>query len=124
ATVGDDVNAHFETIGYALKGEPALRDAAILHLRQWRDYRYKQDHPTAQQVASNLYEVDNRPMCDAPGPPTCKPDSETTTYFGPVRNPAQDTRCDSTTQASTGVCRAVNPIPVADRTPTDFLWQR
>jgi hypothetical protein len=125
ATTGDDVNAHFETISYALKGDPALRDAAILHLRQWRDYRYKQDHPTAAQLAANVYAVDNTAaVCDPPGPPGCKPDSETTTYFGSVRNPAQDTRCDSTTQATNGPCRAVNPIPVADRTPTDFLWQR
>jgi hypothetical protein len=123
ATVGDDANAHFEAISYALKGDPALLQTAIGHLRDWRSYRYKQDHPTAEQLAANVYEVDNRSICDTSGPPTCKPDSETTTYFGPVRNPAEDTRC-TTAQAHTMACRATSPIPVADRTPTDFLWQR
>jgi hypothetical protein len=132
ATVGDDVNAHFETISYALEGAPSLLQAAVTHLRQWRDYRYKLDHPTDAQLAKGVYAVDNTTaVCDPAGTPGCKPDSETTVYqpnpLAPpgssavARYPAQDTRCDTTTGAA---CRAVGPLPVADRTPTDFLWQR
>jgi hypothetical protein len=38
-TTGDDINAHFETLTFAMTGERSRLDAATEHLRQWRDYR-------------------------------------------------------------------------------------
>jgi hypothetical protein len=95
-TTGDDVNAHFETITYALTGETARRDAAIAHLREWRDYR---DNVT----------VDNRPQCGTEI--ECVPEDQLETDDIVVPGTSTD-------------LRARHPLPVADRPPTDFVWQR
>lgn len=95
-TTGDDVNAHFEAITYALTGETSRRDAAIDHLREWVDYR------------DNVV-VDNNPRCGTEL--ECVPDDQK--EIDVVVVPGTSTKL-----------RARRPLPVADRPPTDFLWQR
>lgn len=102
-TTGDDVNAHFETITYALTGDTQRRDAAITHLRQWLDYRERIDQ----------------------GVPTENP-------CGPIECVRQDQLevvfdgADPVVifPGTSGNMRARRPLPVASRPPTDFLWQR
>jgi hypothetical protein len=116
ASVGNDVNAHFEAITYAVTGDTGRRAAAITHLREWRDY-YKRIHENPV--------TDHRDTCidDVPEPSEppetldCVPKDQKD--FHPVRGadpvviPGMDTEL-----------RAHYPLPVAQRTPTDFLWQR
>jgi hypothetical protein len=140
ATTGDDVNAHFETVTYALTGETGRRNAAIEHLRQWRDYRAKLDAPRPETIIDGRVVVDNYDVCSNPAAPlspdaTCKPEDpyKNTAYLPngdgtttPV--PPAYITCNRTTRDAqpnvTGTCRSVNPLPVAVRSPTDFLWQR
>lgn len=104
----DDVNAFFETVTYGMAGEPARRDAAVTHLRQWRDYR-------ARLEAGGT--VDNRVGCGSVR--SCVPQDE---YDLVLDTPAGEQR--TTVPGSSSELRSVEPIPVADRVPTDFLWQR
>jgi hypothetical protein len=138
ATTRDDVNAHFETITYALTGEPGRLSSAIEHLRQWRDYRSRLDHPTAAQIAAGQVVVDNYGVCNDLGPvsplATCKPEdkNQNTAYeqtpAGTVQVPPVYVTCNRATRDAqpsvTGPCRSVKPLPVGVRSPTDFLWQR
>lgn len=138
ATVGNhnNANAHFETISYALRGHPEDLTLAVQHLRDWRAYRYKLDHPDPAHInkVGNYWVNNVAAVCDPPGEqPGCKPDSEDTVWVPnpadpsttAARAPVTDTRCDSMHQPiDGGGCRAVKPIAIADRTPTDFLWQR
>jgi hypothetical protein len=104
-TTRDDVNAHFETISYAMTGETWRRDAATEHLAQWLDYRAAADAGTpvrnSQRCGIDLecvaddafsYEVGDQEIPVFPGTATKQ--------------------------------RAAEPLPVALRPPTDFLWQR
>lgn len=125
ATTGDDVNAHFETITWALTGEAPRRERAVEHLYQWQQWRGGMDANQGE------LHVNHYPMCVA-DPSACKIDTDQTGQFsnttlhqatidgGPsvdqTENPGPCTSADN--------CRAVSPIPVAQRIPTDFLWQR
>lgn len=104
----DDVNAHFEATAYSITGEPARLTAARTHLRQWLDYRARID----QGGSTN-----NSARCGVDI--QCVPEDEfdvvTATATGPV---------GVTVAGSSSTPRAVQPLPVADRPPTDFLWQR
>jgi hypothetical protein len=106
-TTGDDINAHFEAIIYAMTGDPARRDAAILHLRQWRDYRA---NTSGGQV------VDNAKNCPTI---TCVPQDryELAVDAAPGGSVAWN-------PGTSSKLRAARPLPVALRPPTDFLWQR
>jgi hypothetical protein len=104
----DDINAHFETITYALTGETARRNAAVQHLREWRDYR-------TNISTGNL--VNNQAGCGTTI--ECVPEDQldiSVVLLGPqpvVTIPGTSTDL-----------RARYPLPVAKRAPTDFLWQR
>jgi hypothetical protein len=102
-TTRDDVNAHFEAIMYSITGQRVRLDAAVLHLHQWLDYR--------RNIEAGP--VKNSPRCGHDI--TCIPDDQYTfvTPLGPV-----------TWFPGTAGSRASAPLPVAQRTPTDFLWQR
>jgi hypothetical protein len=104
----DDVNAHFEAIAYALTGDPSRLAEAVEHLRQWRDYRARIDAGGS---------TDNTSRCgvDIQCVPRDQYDVVTDTPAGPV---------SVTVPGSATRIRAVRPLPVADRPPTDFLWQR
>lgn len=98
-TTGDDVNAHFATITYALTGESSRRDAALQHLREWQDYRTRIDLGGA---------TTNSARCGTE-----------------IDCVARDQReIDGVVIPGTSGNRAARPLPVADRPPTDFLWQR
>ena len=115
-TTGDDVNAHFEAITYAVTGDQPRLTAAVTHLRQWLDYRAKVESgpvvnsnrcgsPALTCVPHDQYEiaVDQAPGGSVtwfPGQPAVPPVSQA---MGP---------------------RADRPLPVAIRPPSDFLWQR
>ena len=103
-TTGDDVNAHFEAITYALTGERSRLDAAVTHLRQWRDYRTRIDAGGT---------TDNASRCGSSI--ECVPDDQLDVIAGPA---------DVTVPGTSSDLRARLPLPVADRPPTDFLWQR
>ena len=79
---------------------PGLDDA-VTHLRQWRDY-YTRIHTTP--VTHN--------SCDVIA---CVQDDQMDAYFL-----GQDVTIPGTSTNK----RAKDPIPVANRPPTDFLWQR
>jgi hypothetical protein len=102
-STGDDINAHFEAITYSLTGETSRRDAAITHLREWRDYRARiESEPTTTNACGGAIE--------------CVPEDQYELVLADgsrVVIPGMSTDL-----------RAREPIPVADRPPTDFLWQR
>lgn len=99
----DDINAHFETITYALTGETSRRDAAITHLREWRDYRARiETQPTTTNACGGDIE--------------CVPEDQYELVL------ADGSRV--VIPGTSGTLRARDPLPVADRPPTDFLWQR
>ena len=102
-TTRDDVNAHFEAIMFSITGEQQRLTDAVTHLHQWLDYR-------ANIEAGPVHNSD-RCGHDI----TCVPDDQNTfvTPLGPV-----------TWFPGTSGSRASAPLPVAQRTPTDFLWQR
>lgn len=104
----DDVNAFFEAVTFTMTGEPGRRDAAVTHLRQWRDYRARTDHGGT---------TDNSSRCGHDL--RCVPEDE---YDVVTTTPAGEQRV--TVPGSSARQRAVDPLPVGDRPPTDFLWQR
>lgn len=104
----DDVNAFFEAVTFSMTGEPARRDAAVAHLRQWRDYRARTDLGGR---------TDNSSRCGQDL--ACVPEDQ---YDVVTATPAGEQR--ATVPGSSTRLRAVQPLPVADRAPTDFLWQR
>ncbi len=104
-TTGDDVNAHFEAITYAATGEASRRDAAVTHLREWLQYR---------QNTSGGAVVKNSTRCGAEITCVPKDQYELGTPAGAVTwFPGTATQL-----------RAARPLSVAQRAPTDFLWQR
>lgn len=104
----DDDNAWFETVTYAMSGEPGRLDKALTHLREWRDYRANTDLGGV---------VDARAACGTTR--TCVPEDE---YDVIVDTPAGERR--TTVPGSSSTLRAAEPVPVAERAPQDFLWQR
>ena len=103
----DNVNAFFETVGYTITGEPARLDAAVTHLRQWLLYRAKID----QGGVTN-----NTARCGAEI--ACVPQDQ---YDIIMNTPAGSVSV--TVPGSSTTLRAVQPLPIADRPPEDFLWQ-
>jgi hypothetical protein len=115
-TTRDDVNAHFEAIVYAVSGDRARLDLAVQHLLQWLDYRAavsggkpvdnaSRCNHDLECVQQDQYEVQvdqlgTGPVTWFPGQPELPPVSS-----------AQGQR-------------ARRPLPVGQRPPTDFLWQR
>jgi hypothetical protein len=104
----DDDNAWFETVTYGMSGEPGRLAKAVEHLREWRDYRAATDRGGL---------VDGRAGCGTVR--TCVPEDQ---YDVIVDTPAGEQR--TTVPGSSTTLRAVDPVPVAERSPQDFLWQR
>jgi len=110
ATTGDDVNALFEAITFALTGEEPRLDDAVEHHRQWLDYRANAD--------ANGNVVNNSAACGTTL--TCVPRDQVD-MVQPlpegedliVSQPGFDDRQ-----------RAQDPLPVALRYPADFMWQK
>jgi hypothetical protein len=106
-TTRDDVNAHFEAIMYAATGEQQRLDEAALHLRQWLTYR------------SNIEAgpVINGARCGVSL--ACVPEDQ-----GELEVQAVDGGSVVWLPGTVTSLRAARPLPVALRSPTDFLWQR
>jgi hypothetical protein len=100
------LNAHFETVTYALTGEPDRLSDAVTHLREWRSYRSRIESGGA---------TDNREKCE--GTIECVPEDQVDVSLTPGADPV-------VVPGISEDLRARYPLPVADRTPTDFLWQR
>jgi hypothetical protein len=102
-TTRDDINAHFEAIMFSITGEQRRVDAAVTHLRQWLDYRANIEAGPVKNSARCGHDI------------TCIPDDQ---YV--LATPAGAVAWFPGTDGS----RASQPLPIAQRTPTDFLWQR
>lgn len=110
ATTGDDINAHFETITYGITGDSDRLTDAVTHLREWRDYRAR--------IETGV-ETNNSVRCEQNGGDlACVPQDQLNVVVGP------DGEIDATVPGSATKLRARYPLAVADRPPTDFLWQR
>jgi hypothetical protein len=111
ASTGDDGNALFEAMTYALTGEPSRLEAAVEHHRQWLEYR------AHSEAVGNI--IDYRDQCgiDFQCVPTDQVDGE---------QPLPDgSELDiPVTPGSDPKLRAVDPVPVPLRRPADFLWQK
>ncbi|MFN2539759.1 MAG: hypothetical protein ABR549_16630 [Mycobacteriales bacterium] len=101
-TTGDDLNAHFEAITYAMTGEPGRLDAAVQHLREWRVYKARVERGEASSVTCSTV--------------TCVRKDQ----YGVV-TPAGEI---DWFPGTSGDKRAALPLPVVDRAPSDFIWQR
>lgn len=106
-TTGDDLNAHFEAITYAVTGDARRRDSAITHLDQWRAYR---------QATAGGVVVDNSSRCGHEL--TCVPEDRLD--FALAQAPGGSVTLWPGTSTA---LRAARPIPISQRAPTDFLWQ-
>ncbi|MEX0873381.1 MAG: hypothetical protein WD179_00330 [Actinomycetota bacterium] len=106
STTRSHLNAHFETITYALTGDQARLDDAVEHLRQWRAYRAKIDDGEV---------VNNQQFCGTTI--QCVPEDQVDLNLFPGVAPV-------TLPGSSGTLRSRDPLPIEDRVPTDFLWQR
>ena len=110
ATTGDDVNALFEAMTYALTGEASRRDDAVVHHRQWLDYRANND------ASGN--NVQNSVDCGTVF--ACAPEDQVDQV-----QPLPDGSEIVVTRPGTATRqRSVAPLPVARRRPADFMWQK
>jgi hypothetical protein len=102
-TTRDDVNAHFEAIMYAITGEQNRLDASVTHLRQWLDYRANIEAGPVHNSSRCGHDIQCVPEDQYA---FAMPNGPLVWFPGTTGN------------------RAAAPLPVAQRTPTDFLWQR
>jgi hypothetical protein len=102
-TTRDDVNAHFEAIMFSITGEQSRLDASVTHLRQWLDYRANIEAGPVKNSSRCGHDI------------SCVPEDQYAFALpvGPL-----------VWFPGTEGSRASLPLPVAQRTPTDFLWQR
>jgi hypothetical protein len=105
-TTGDDLNAHFEAITFAMTGEQPRLDNAVTHLREWRDY-YARIHASSS--------IANSSRCGSAL--SCVPNDQ----YDVATAPGQPA---TTWKPGTSGLRAADPLPVGLRPVTDFLWQR
>jgi hypothetical protein len=113
-TTRDDVNAHFEAIAFSITGEQARLDDAITHLQQWRDYR----RTTTGTGAS----ITNSTRCGTEI--TCVPGDQYDVQSGDTTVTWFPGQPSAPPVSSAKGPRAARPLPVAQRVPSDFLWQR
>ncbi len=106
STTRRHLNAHFEAITYALTGDSDRLQDAVTHLREWRAYRTRIDAGGT---------TDHRQLCE--GTIECVPEDQVDVSATPGADPVAVPGTSTT-------LRARKPLPIADRTPTDFLWQR
>lgn len=119
-TTGDDVNAHFESITFALTGEETRFDAAVQHLREWRDYRARIDSQPSTVNSTGCFVPETGIECV----PKDQLEASQASPAGDQSVVIPGTRVCTAEPRNVSGCRARAPLPVADRPPTDFLWQR
>ncbi len=106
-TTNDDINAHFEAMMFASTGEHHRLADATRHLREWLQWR-------ANVEAGP---VKNSPQCGVAI--RCVPED-----YGELETNLVDGGTVTYLPGTVADMRANRPLPVAQRTPTDFLWQR
>jgi hypothetical protein len=104
-TTGDDLNAHFQAILYSQTGDADRLTQAIAYLRDWKTYR---------QRTSGGASIDNSPRCGHDIQCVTKDQYELGTPAGDV----------TWFPGTSGDKRAARPMPVSQRPPSDFIWQR
>jgi hypothetical protein len=119
-TTGDDINAHFETITFALTGDEGRFDAAVQHLREWRDYRARLDLGGGTDNSAGCFVPDSGIECvpiDRLEATQATPAGDQNVVLFP------GTRICTAEPRNVSGCRSRTPLPVAVRPPRDFLWQ-
>jgi hypothetical protein len=111
ASTGDDGNALFEAMTYALTGQPSRLEAAVTHHRQWLDYRAH-----AEEVGNV---IDYRDRCGFEF--KCVPTDQ---VDGSQPLPDGSELVVPVTPGSDPKLRSAAPVPVPLRRPADFLWQK
>lgn len=106
-TTKDDANAHFEAIMYAMTGEQNRLADATKHLREWLQWRANVEAGPVNNSARCGLDLE------------CVPRDRREIGTNLAKNGSIVYR-----PGSNGPWRAQRPLPVAQRTPTDFLWQR
>jgi hypothetical protein len=138
ANTRDDGNAHFEAITFSMTGEPRRLQDSILHLRQWRDWRARDEvaaDGVRYQTRYNSERCGTELACVAQGYKTLvvrdATGGEVSQTFTVPPTPDEDAPepdfgddCQPRVVYYPSNCRARDPLPVVDRTMTDFLWQR
>lgn len=109
-TTGDDLNAQFEAITYAMTGEAARRDAAVTHLREWRVYKARVE--AGGDRVNGLRCAYGEEDCAFYGTfRTTGPTGDVSLVL-PVGGPGESD------------VHALVPLQVVDRPRTPFLWNR
>lgn len=114
-TTRPDLNAHFEALTYGVTGDGSRLSDAVTHLGQWLQYR---NNTQDDQL------VHNSSRCG--GDLTCVPTDQYD--FGVDQAPGGEVAWypgqPATPVTKAAAPRSTTPLPVAERPPTDFLWQR
>jgi hypothetical protein len=104
-TTRDDLNAHFQAILFSQTGDPSRLTDAVAWLRDWKAYRHN---------TSGGAQIDNTPRCGHDITCVTKDQYELGTPAGDV----------TWFPGTSGDKRAARPMPVSQRPPSDFIWQR
>ncbi|MDP9183648.1 MAG: hypothetical protein M3P04_12845, partial [Actinomycetota bacterium] len=104
-TTGDDLNAHFQAILFSQTGDQDRLTKAVAYLRDWKKYR--------QNTEFGQY-VNNTPRCGHDIQCVKKDQYELGTPAGDI----------AWFPGTSGDVRAARPMPVSQRPPSDFIWQR
>ena len=109
ASTNDDVNALYEAITYAWTGETARLNAAVIHHRQWLDWKARLD--------ASANKTKNSVNCAVIG---CVPQDRIDIVI-PLPTGGKVSLAFAGTSAAK---RSLKPLPVALRKGADFLWQK
>lgn len=110
ASVGGHGNAVYDAISYAFTGESHRLDAGVLHTRQWSDYRANLDANGNRVVNSTRCGVDL----------VCVPVDQVDI----VQTLPDGTEIVTTRPGTSTDLRAAAPLPIAQRRPGDFMFQK
>ena len=110
ATTGDDPNALYEGIAYALTGDPGQLAAAV------RDQRAYLDYFRATEASGHV--VKNSTSCGTTL--TCVPTDETHV----ITTAPDGTKREVVKPGTSTTLRALTPLPLARQKSADFIWQK
>ena len=121
ATTGDDLNALYEGIAYAMTGDPKQLADAVRHQRAYLDY-FRATERSAHSVknSKNCGRTVTDPSSKKPYTVTCVQTDETHVIFT-----APDGSSQEVVKPGTGTSpRALTALPIAMRKSADFMWQK
>jgi hypothetical protein len=121
ATTGDDQNALYEGIAYAMTGDRDQLAQAVRHQRAYVDY-FRATERSAHSVTNskNCGRTVVDPSTKRPYALTCVPTDETHVI---LTAPDGSTR-EVVKSGSSGTRRALTALPIALRKSADFVWQK